>query len=543
MFTKHFNTRRTPQTEAIPGSSQVANSAGGFCFVVDDWTRLERFLILGSAGGTYYASERALTVENAQVIVELIKKDGVEVVRRLTDVSVAGRAPKNDQAVFVLALAAAFGDAQTRNGAYAALPLVCRTGTHLFQFAEFSNDLRGWGSGLRRAVASWYAGMDPAKLAYQVTKYQNRNGWSHRDLMRLCHPKFAADSDHQVLANWVVKGWPGVGQDAHPNDAMRPVWALEKARAATTEEEIIRLVRDFKLVRECVPTRWLSSPAVWEALLDHMPVGAVVRNLARMTAIGLLAPLSEGARKVREMLGGMEALRAARLHPLSILTALKTYASGHGVKGSLTWTPVHEVVDALDGAFYLSFGAVRPTGKRWMVAVDVSGSMVSNQIGSLSLSAREAAAAMALVTAAVEPRHYLTAFSGPPNIVGTEYLIREEHSHIAALPISPRMRLSEAIAVCAKTQAGNTDCSLPVLHALNEGLQVDAFLVLTDNETFAGKIHVSQALAEYRQRTGIPARLVVAGMTSSGFTVADFDLAAPAVISEFVGQEALKEAS
>src|SRR4051812_35863032 len=68
-FLGHFNTRRTPQSEPIPGSAMVPDSAGGHAFAVDDWTRLERFLILGSEGGSYYATERALTVENAQAVV------------------------------------------------------------------------------------------------------------------------------------------------------------------------------------------------------------------------------------------------------------------------------------------------------------------------------------------------------------------------------------------------------------------------------------------------------------------------------------------
>src|SRR5438445_12992 len=76
----------------------------------------------------------------------------------------------------------------TRSAALAALPRVCRTGTHLFRFAEDVKAFRGWGRGLRRAVGDWYAGKEPGELAYQLTKYQRRNGWSHRDLLRLTHP-------------------------------------------------------------------------------------------------------------------------------------------------------------------------------------------------------------------------------------------------------------------------------------------------------------------------------------------------------------------
>jgi hypothetical protein len=53
-----------------------------------------------------------------------------------------------------------------------------------------------------------------------------------------------------------------------------------------------------------------------------------------------------------------------------------------------------------------------------------------------------------------------------------------------------------------------------------------------------------QALRQYRDRTGIPARLVVVGMVSNRFTIADpkdagmldvvgFDTSAPTIISQF----------
>ena len=54
----------TPQALPIPGT--VPNAAGGHAFPVDDWARLDRFLILGAEGGSYYAAERPLTRDNAQ---------------------------------------------------------------------------------------------------------------------------------------------------------------------------------------------------------------------------------------------------------------------------------------------------------------------------------------------------------------------------------------------------------------------------------------------------------------------------------------------
>ncbi|MDQ6672923.1 MAG: TROVE domain-containing protein [Chloroflexota bacterium] len=86
-------------------------------------------------------------------------------------------------------------------------------------------------------------------------------------------------------------------------------------------------------------------------------------------------PGSDALVHVLAQLGDAERLRAARIHPIGVLAALKTYAQGKGERGKATWTPVPRVVDALDAAFYASFQNVEPTGKRWLLTLDVSGSM------------------------------------------------------------------------------------------------------------------------------------------------------------------------
>lgn len=55
-----------PQSQPIPGT--VANSAGGHAFAVDGWTRPDRFLVLGTEGGSYYAGAPVLTRDNAHPV-------------------------------------------------------------------------------------------------------------------------------------------------------------------------------------------------------------------------------------------------------------------------------------------------------------------------------------------------------------------------------------------------------------------------------------------------------------------------------------------
>ena len=73
-FSKHFATRLrrplTSQSEPIPGTTQVPNSAGGYGWKLDKWLQLDRFLVLGTDSGTFYVGERALTRQNAQSVID-----------------------------------------------------------------------------------------------------------------------------------------------------------------------------------------------------------------------------------------------------------------------------------------------------------------------------------------------------------------------------------------------------------------------------------------------------------------------------------------
>jgi len=540
-YTKHFVThvRRmmTPQAEPIPGADQVPNSAGGYTWALDAWGRLERFLILGSEGGTYYIGERKLTIENARVVAELIEEDGVRVVERAVEMSVSGRAPRNDPALFVLAMAAGLGDDDTRAAAMVALPEVARTATHLFHWLQFIQGFRGWGRGVRRAVAAWYTDKPAKALAYQMLKYRSRDGWEHRDALRLAHAK-PPTATHDLLFRLAVNGWggtldvEGVDPDARIMlDAMRSLDDVAPSAAA-------KLIAEHELVREMVPTELLRHAVVWEALLERMPLTALIRNLGVMTKVGLVAPMSDASEVVARRLADGDAIRKARVHPIAVLAALKTYAQGRGMRGKATWSPVPVVMDALDRAFYLAFGNVPASGKRTMLALDVSGSMVTGVAGMPYLSCREASAAMALVTAAAEPRHMFTAFaSGKPWLPGWGGGLR-------TLSISPRQRLDDVVQATSRLPFGGTDCALPMLEAGRQGWHVDTFVVYTDSETWAGRIHPAQALRQYREQTGIAAKLVVVGMASNGFTIADpddagmldvvgFDTATPDLITDF----------
>jgi 60 kDa SS-A/Ro ribonucleoprotein len=544
-----ISTRRTPQAEQAD-TRQVPNSAGGFTFTTGKMARLHRFLTLGTDGGTYYTSEQELTKQNAAIVLEWARADAVGLVNEAVKISQAGRAPRNNPALFALAAAASLGDATGRQTALGLLPQVARTGTHLFTFAGYVEQFRGWGRGLRNAIARWYEAKDDAdQLAYQLVKYRQREGWTHRDLLRLAHPQ------HREIFRWATGKDVSIGsvppliaafEEAQAIGTWTPDMPTGTQRRATDRKQAeawTRLIQENPgLSWEMLPDAALTYAGIWEALIANgMPQTALMRQLPRLTKLGVLAPMSATTAAVAAQLADPERLKAGRVHPVNVLIALRTYAGGHGLRGSMVWAPVAQITDALDAAFYAAYGAVEPAGKRTMLALDVSGSM-TQAVSGLPISCREASAALALVTAATEPQHMIAGFTSGGGR-GGGYGWRND-SALTQLNISPRQRLDDAIRTVSNLPFGGTDCALPMLWALQNRVEVDHFSIYTDNETWAGSMHPHQALEQYRQQMGINARLSVVGMTAMDFTIADpadpgsmdiagFDSAVPQLLADF----------
>lgn len=554
-YTAHFNTRATKQSEPIPGrTDMVANNAGGYVFKVGPWDQFLRFLILGSESGTYYVSEKSLTKENATNVIKCIQEDTQKAVDLILDVSLKGRAVKQDATIFALALACTFAPEKQKPIAYKAISSVCRTGTHLFTFVKYIQGLRGWSRGLRNGVARFYLNNPLEKVELQIVKYRNREGFTHRDVLKLAHPatreflrnelfKYAVGKlDYSELSSDKILGL---------NKSFPLIGAYEKAKTldpktAKGTKELVSLIKETGLPRECLPTEFLGKEEVWAAMLPDMPMTALVRNLGKISSLGMTkSNLSDATVQIVAKLKNEEAIKKSRIHPMQLLVASKIYAKGRGDKGSLTWTPNARIIDALNDAFYLAFGNVEATGKNMMLALDVSGSMSSPCAGSSIIDCRTAAAAMAMITARVEQNYDIIGFTnGGKNYFGSDGGSRFRYSGVSELAITPKQRLDDIVKYLSKLGFGGTDCSLPMQYALKNKIKVDTFVVYTDSETWHRNIHPVQALKKYRKEMNPNAKLVVVGMNSNGFTIADpkdsgmldivgFDTATPNLISQF----------
>lgn len=526
----------TPVGRPLPGRRDMVRNTdgGGFVFELDDWARVRRWLILGSEMPTYYASQKRHSAQAFDAVYAALRADGARFVALAAEVSDGGLARRNDEALYALALAVREGDEATKAAAYAALPTVARIGTHMFMFLAFLRDLAGrqhipGGPGLRRAVTRWIHQKGDG-LAYQAIKYRDREGVTWDDVLRVAHPR-PADERMATILEWIAL--PPEGSRRPTTGTLPPIIEgfLKAQREAATPSDTAALVREYRLPHEALKTEHKTSPEVNMALLEAgMPMTALVRNLANMTRYGVLERGSAGERIVLDQLANGEALRKARVHPMALLIALFVYHAGRSETTGNTWIANATILDAMDEAFYLSFGNLEPTGKRRLVAIDVSASMTTHYVAGVpGMQAMTAAMAMALTAVHTDDVVDVVAIS----------------NGLTPLPITRRARIDDVWRRVQDLPFQSTDLSLPPTWAKAHAKDYDSFEVWTDNEVNRGA-HPSAALREYRKVARKPdARMVVGGLAATPFTIADprdagmldvvgMDASAPAMIAEFL---------
>jgi hypothetical protein len=730
---------RIPQTIGLPG--QIANNAGGYSFPLPLEQEWMRYLIIGSKSdnGSYYQCGGAIATTISKCIMAAVSSPATcaHLIRDIVDVSVSARAPKQEMTMMSLAAAIVFPpDNACKAQALAAINQVCRIPTHLFMLVQYIRDLsqdkpnpgKGFGKGVRRALTEYYTSRNGLELAVLVTKYKNREGWTHEDLISLLHinPVEMKDDGGRLVLEWIMKkdkperkitanpakgivattlpakmerteflkrlaaiptpdrdmggavaageskgfmktitcavgsvlGGGGTSgavapaskkiqvlfevvhpespmsgtlklmvQDTEPlqnikqtlNDigigtsfvfryngslisstkslrdisydttkkiylgagvepvvqveaptpapapatAVAPVAALpvsepeskkpcEDPLVATarflkallelaktgekkdTATAITLMEKNKKIQREHLPTELLNTPQIWDTLLSGMGMTALVRNIGKLSQVGVASTRSAD---IIRMLTDPKLVKDSKIHPLQVLIGMKTYSQGKGDLGSMTWTPNSYITTALSTTFRQAFGNITSTGKRFMIGLDVSGSMsMCMCAGAKNITPREGSVAMAMMTLHAEGAENV-------HVYGFSNIFYNFNGKIR-----PEMTIQDAIRA-TDVPFGATDCALPMTEALKmyhqSRIVFDVFCVYTDNETYAPTIHPQVALEQYRKATGVDAKLIVVGMVANQLTIADpkdkntlnlagFDTATPELISMFV---------
>ena len=192
---------------------------------------------------------------------------------------------------------------------------------------------------------------------------------------------------------------------------------------------------------------------------------------------------------VGERLEDAELLHKARIHPtlfrrLSWFTRQVT-----GSKEVFHSLLRHGSSTRWEKAFYASLVNPPSTGKQvlyWSGRIRFEG---SGYVAGTPLTPREAAAAMVILTMKTEDEYWIAGFTnGSSNLLhsGSGY-----GSGVTKLQPTPDMTLDAACRYTAGLPFGGTQCALPMIDALAKKIPADVFIVITDNETWAGEKHAA----------------------------------------------------
>ena len=466
---------------------QVPNNAGGFVWQISDQEQVLRYLIIGSEGGNYYQTPQQVSSQCASCVLRMTRTPAnfkwlVDTIRQ---VSIEGRAAKHESTLLALATAIVFAPTQSdKNQALNAVKDCVRILTHMYMLMGYIRIFSkaghpnlassassassavvgsGLGRGIRRVFGEYFYSRTGIEVANLVTKYQNREGWTIKDVLTLIHinPKKMKDDGGRLAIDSIFKTkedftpiLAGAPTTAEPtkillsaikeihNIVLRtqaPATATATATAISQDElnRIIHIINTAGLCREHLPSQLFKHCRIWEALLlskgangkgKGMPITALIRNLGKLSTaeIGIIDPNYNPDRIpsasfasantqwggvhpteyiIRRLTNGHD-IKYSRVHPYNILVAMMTYKKGSGDKGSLNWIPNVHIINALDQAFKLAFQNVTPTGKRIKIALDVSGSMSSNFCtGSPIVNCAIGSVAMMMMTLYVENQH------------------------------------------------------------------------------------------------------------------------------------------
>lgn len=556
--------QKTPQTEKAR-VDQVKNSAKGYGFKVDKWVTLDRFLIMGVTGNTFYANQSDIVRNDTESMIACIKEDGRRYVNRIVDIASSGRAVKQDTLTFALALAQKHGTIPVRQYAYSKVSIVCSTFYHLTNMLNDRKGLGlGWSRGLRSAIDEWYGVKGLEYLIYQALKYPSRNNWTQRNVVRMAHIH-SSDPARQMVYDWLcartIEDRPNRMNKAELGERLYRMYGYSQAYArdllfaVPTVSQAITAIRGERLTREMIPTELLTDAKVWEGLVRDMPYMATVRNLNKLSAVGVIDPVS-GNDVIEKRLTNKDFVQLSKIHPINLLIASRVYGNGIGNKGDLRWTPSPRIASALDTAFLSAMASWPKTNKRLLVAVDISGSMRQKLISdTIPFYPAEIAGAIAVTLAHTEPNTFIMGFT----------------LDFEPMSINSKTSVADAIMIAQnlETRMGATDCAMPMMYALGydanqriergrivvgdyiksnrKPLNVDAFVIITDNETWAGKIHPHEALEMYRKQVNPKAKLISIAVQPSRFhtsivdpldpnslDIVGFDSNVPQLVQDFV---------
>ena len=165
---------------------------------------------------------------------------------------------------------------------------ICKHSYDLFTFVDLYEKIHkkkynstGWHSSMKTMISKWYNNKTIYELISEITNNNVYNNWSHKDIIKLAHVKIK-DNDKNKLIKYIVQDFKSIDKNLFTY-----LYAYQHLKYIKTENEVIQYILDYNFTRDQIPSYWLNNHSIWRTLLNNMSTITLLKNLNKMTLIGL----------------------------------------------------------------------------------------------------------------------------------------------------------------------------------------------------------------------------------------------------------------
>ncbi|XP_049844123.1 RNA-binding protein Ro60-like [Schistocerca gregaria] len=518
-------------------------------------TRLKRFLHYGSELPCYEAGAWKINIASPNYeAVELTSVDslisegkGSDVVKHIIEAYNGGYSAEPEAILFALVLCMKQSQSlEVRRAAYAAIETVYKTPKSFFAFVKYITDLSkpttGWGRGLRRAVNNWYLHQEPQKMAENVTRFVGMHSWTHKDILKLAHTCSKNPAQNAVIS-YVINGIETAqklfNDKPEAQSIIEYLKNVENLKHSTNSTTASLLISAHSFSFECVPSGLYRSKEIWHVLIPKMSVVTILKVLRRLSRYRLLRRKSVIVPLIVDRLKEEQAIIEEKVQPAEILLYLKKYESSSRLRFIDRSRPVKPpppvnpaVVDAANALLNTSVSLLKPTGLRYIIAVNNGFDMILTKCW----QCRELTCCMAalLITYCI----YKTETDATVLIYSA--------SDMEEVPLDKSLSFNETISTMrARCSAAKVNMAQPVMWAQKNKKAVDVFVVITNNNNETSSASLPTCLNQYRTEMNLPqTKYIAVGLDMCGLNCIDpadpgmleikgFDEKVPTIIEAF----------
>lgn len=245
----------------------------------------------------------------------------------------------NETAFFLAYCCKKSGKEKLATAVYASIAEIFPAMDEFFLFLHYimkCQDSKGFGRGLKSAIASWYNSKTCIQFANLIGVNRRLFKWSHIDLIKMSHYK-TDDIDRARMIDSLFKRGVKTLEDPQSQldatntivyEGFRRLNFIYQLKIAENPKEASDLLKKHKFSWNFLPSHLIYNAIVWDGILPNINYRDLLYFIQKLADTNLLNSNEEISKKISHTLGNLTLVTEAKLYPVEIYMVLKLYQKG-----------------------------------------------------------------------------------------------------------------------------------------------------------------------------------------------------------------------